>query len=131
MSLKIKLYNVLINILYHILLRKNSKNTYHYGDENQNNILIRLSSTLKSHFVIDVIIAISFLISGIFLSSYISEWYDENYGKTLERLSGLLQSDKIQEFNDLRKQINVKIEFDEIDLSGKDLRCKYEIINLE
>ncbi|HSF51512.1 MAG TPA: hypothetical protein VLA74_12185, partial [Nitrososphaeraceae archaeon] len=83
--------------------------------------MIRLSSTIKSRFVIDVIIAIGFLISGIFLSPYISEWYDENYGKTLERLSGLLQSEKIQEFNDLRKQINVKIQFDEIDLSGKDL----------
>ena len=42
--------------------------------------------------------------------------------KSPQRLGGLLKDDKIQDFNNLRKQMNVKKEIDEVDLSGKNLK---------
>jgi uncharacterized protein YjbI with pentapeptide repeats len=66
----------------------------------------------------DLIIATVSLIIGIIGST----WYDEYVEKSPQKLGGLLENNKIQEFNDLRKQINVKIDLSGIDLSGKDLR---------
>ena len=62
-------------------------------------------------------VAIGSLLLSIFIPLLISDWYNENFGKTQQRLVGLWKCDKINEFNDLRKQINQSIEFDGIDLS--------------
>ena len=61
------------------------------------------------------------LLIGSFFSEMVSDWLDENYRITSKRLAGLLKSDKIQEFNELRKQTNEYIEFDGIDLSRRNL----------
>jgi hypothetical protein len=85
--------------------------------------LDRFMNTLKRRdFVRDAGIAVGFLVIGAFSSPLIQEWYDENFGKTPERLAGLLRGDKIREFNELRNQINLRIEFDGIDLSRKNLK---------
>ena len=83
-------------------------------------ILLLLNSVINLRKV--ALTFISLLIGallGAILSPIITDWYNENYGKTPQHLAALLKSGNIQEFNNLRKEINQKIEFDGIDLSGK------------
>ena len=39
-------------------------------------------------------VAISSLVLSIFIPLFISEWYNENFGKTPQRLAGLWKGDK-------------------------------------
>lgn len=81
-----------------------------------------LDSIKSPDFIRDLAITIVFLKIGSVFVTKISDWFNENFDKTPERLVGLLKSNKIEEFTDLRKQINIKIEFDGINLSGKNLK---------
>jgi hypothetical protein len=64
-----------------------------------------LDTIKRPDFIRDIAIAIVFLIIGSFMSPIVSDWFNENFGKTPQRLVGLLQDNKIQEFNTLKKEI--------------------------
>jgi len=58
----------------------------------------------RQDIILNVGIAVGFFILSIIASPPFEEWWEEDYGKTPERLSKLLQATDIEKFNDEGKK---------------------------
>lgn len=73
---------------------------------NSEGCTLSVLSVLKRRQVIrDAIVAVVFLIVGIIASPAFEDWWDANVSLTPVKLSNFLQNNRIEEFENQRKQL--------------------------